>query len=39
GWDKVLVMDDGFGRDSDTRRRWLYTALTRAKKEVLLVVR
>ena len=37
GWDKVLVMDEGFGWDEDTRRRWLYTAITRAKKEILIV--
>lgn len=37
GWDKVLVVDSGFGRDADTRRRWLYTAITRAKKEIVIV--
>ena len=37
GWDKVLVFDEGFGFDADTKRRWLYTAITRAKKEILIV--
>lgn len=37
GWDRVLVVDDGFGFDEDTKRRWLYTAITRAKKEILIV--
>lgn len=37
GWEKVLVMDEGFGWDEDTKRRWLYTAITRAKKEILIV--
>lgn len=37
GWDKVLVFDEDFGRDEDTRRRWLYTAITRAKKEIMIV--
>ena len=37
GWDKVMVFDEGFGFDLDTRRRWLYTAITRAKKEILIV--
>ena len=37
GWDKVLVFDEGFGFDADIKRRWLYTAITRAKKEILIV--
>ena len=37
GWEKVLVYDDGFGFDQDTKRRWLYTAITRAKKEICIV--
>lgn len=37
GWEKVMVFDEGFGRDQDTQRRWLYTAITRAKKEILIV--
>ena len=37
GWERVLVYDEGFGGDEDTRRRWLYTAITRAKKQLLIV--
>ena len=37
GWNKVMIYEDGFGRDEETKRRWLYTAITRAKKEVLMV--
>ena len=37
GWEKVLVFDEGFGFEEDTRRRWLYTAITRAKKQILIV--
>ena len=32
-----ILADEGFGFDLDTRRRWLYTAITRAKKEILIV--
>lgn len=37
GWDKIIVFDERFGFDADTRRRWLYTAITRARKEILIV--
>jgi exodeoxyribonuclease-5 len=41
-WDRVLVYDEGTGsgvmRDPILRRRWLYTAVTRAKRELLWVV-
>lgn len=37
GWERVMVFDEGFGRDEETQRRWLYTAITRAKKEILVV--
>ena len=37
-WDNVLVYDDGFGGWGEMRNRWLYTAITRAKKKLLLVV-
>lgn len=37
GWEKVMIFDEGFGFNEDTRRRWLYTAITRAKKQVLIV--
>lgn len=37
-WDKVIIFDESgmFGRDS---HKWLYTAVTRAAKEVKVVVR
>ncbi len=37
GWEKVIVFDEDFGYDPDTKRRWLYTAITRAKKDILIV--
>ncbi len=33
-WDRVLVVNEAFGRD---RARWLYTAVTRAVDEVAVV--
>lgn len=33
-WDTVFVKDDGFGRSAEDRRRWLYTAITRARNQV-----
>lgn len=36
-WDRVLIWDDGFFVwDKPQRKRWLYTALTRAAKSVVL---
>jgi exodeoxyribonuclease-5 len=35
-WEKVCVVDDGFGRSEADRRRWLYTAVTRAKTGVIV---
>jgi exodeoxyribonuclease-5 len=35
-WNKVVLADDGMRRrDAEFRRRWLYTAVTRAKRELL----
>lgn len=34
--DKVVVVNDGWGRTPEQRRRWLYTALTRAKDALYL---
>jgi len=37
-WDKVAVIDDRFlNWDQTNRRRWLYTAVTRASQELLVV--
>lgn len=36
-FDNVLIYDQPIGRDAIEKRRWLYTALTRAKKKVMLV--
>jgi len=34
-WDKVFVINEAFG-DEENKRRWLYTAVTRASKELVL---
>lgn len=37
-WDDVTLYDDGFAkRDPEQRRRWLYTAITRAAKRLTIV--
>lgn len=38
-WDKVTVCDDGFGKRGAEldRQRWLYTAITRAQRELVIV--
>ena len=36
-WENVLVWDDGLGRTEEDRRCWLYTALTRAEKGLVLL--
>jgi exodeoxyribonuclease-5 len=35
-WENVVLYDDGFGRGED-RKRWLYTAITRAEKGLLVL--
>jgi exodeoxyribonuclease-5 len=36
-WDKVVVADDRmFAHDKEFRKRWLYTAVTRARKELII---
>ena len=35
-WDEVFIHDDGFGRSELDRRRWLYTALTRARSVAMI---
>jgi len=36
-WENVLVFDDGLGRTVEDRARWLYTAITRAEKGLVLL--
>lgn len=36
-WEKVLFVDEGFGRDEETKRRALYTAITRASDRLVIV--
>jgi exodeoxyribonuclease-5 len=38
-WDKVTICDDGFGKRGGEldRQRWLYTAITRAQRELVIV--
>ena len=31
-WENIVVWDDGLGRTEQDRRRWLYTAITRAER-------
>ena len=38
-WDHVVISDDDImSHKVDFRRRWLYTAITRAKKQLLIVI-
>lgn len=36
-WPNVLVFDDGLGRTAQDRSRWLYTAITRAEKGLVIL--
>lgn len=36
-WDKVLIFEEGFPFDKEEHKRWLYTAITRAKDKVVIV--
>ncbi|THD71369.1 exodeoxyribonuclease V [Thalassobius vesicularis] len=36
-WENVIVWDDGLGRSETDRRRWLYTAITRAERGLVLL--
>lgn len=36
-WDNVLFYEERFGFDFDTRRRWTYTAVTRAAENLIIV--
>lgn len=36
-WENVIVWDDGLGRSELDRRRWLYTAITRAEQGLVIL--
>jgi exodeoxyribonuclease-5 len=36
-WENVIVWDDGFGKMALDRARWLYTAITRAERGLVLL--
>jgi len=36
-WENVVVWDDGLGRTEQDRRRWLYTAITRAERGLVFL--
>ena len=36
-WENVIVYDDGFGRTAEDRARWLYTAITRAERGLVIL--
>ena len=36
-WENIIVYDDGLGRTAEDRARWLYTAITRAERGLVLL--
>jgi exodeoxyribonuclease-5 len=36
-WENVIVWDDGLGKSDLDRRRWLYTAITRAERGLVIL--
>jgi ATP-dependent exoDNAse (exonuclease V) alpha subunit len=36
-WDKILILEENFPQDTIEHARWLYTAVTRAAKKLVLV--
>ena len=36
-WENVVVYDDGLGRTPEDRARWLYTAITRAERGLVIL--
>jgi exodeoxyribonuclease-5 len=36
-WENVVVWEDGLGRTQEDRNRWLYTAITRAERGLLIL--
>jgi exodeoxyribonuclease-5 len=36
-WENIIVWDDGLGKTAEDRARWLYTAITRAERGLVLL--
>lgn len=36
-WENIIVYDDGLGRTREDRARWLYTAITRAERGLVIL--
>ena len=36
-WDKILVFEEGFPFKADEHRKWLYTAVTRAREKLVVI--
>lgn len=36
-WPNIIVFDDGLGRTAEDRARWLYTAITRAERGLVIL--
>ena len=36
-WPNIVIYDDGLGRTAEDRARWLYTAITRAERGLVLL--
>ena len=36
-WPNVIVYDDGLSRTAEERNRWLYTAITRAERGLVIL--
>jgi exodeoxyribonuclease-5 len=36
-WPNIIVYDDGLGRTAEDRARWLYTAITRAERGLVIL--
>lgn len=37
-WPNVMVVNDGWGQSSEEKRRWLYTAVTRARENLGIIM-
>jgi len=36
-WTNIVVYDDGLSRTAEDRNRWLYTAITRAERGLVIL--